>query len=293
MSENMQGVCWMDGAVLPTTRARVPVLDHGLLYGDGVFEGLRFYGGRVFRADLHLRRLYRSAAAICLRIPCTATELEDRIAQTVHAFGGSDGYLRLIITRGTGSLGLDPASCATPRLLILADRIDLVDPQRRAAGLRLIITATRRLPPDGLDPRVKSLNYLNHILARLEARNAGADEAILLNGAGRVAECSADNIFVVHEATLLTPPVTEGALDGVTRGAVLELAAELGITARETPLTPYDLYTAEECFLTGTAMELAPVREIDGRPLQRCPGPVYSRLAAAFQALVQTEAHGC
>lgn len=282
-------MCWLNGELMPVQAARVSVLDHGLLYGDGVFEGIRFYGGHAFRLRAHLDRLYRSAAAIRLTLPCDHNALTAAAAETIAAFGRPDGYLRLVVTRGTGRLGLDPASCNQPNVFILADELALVSEAVRAQGARVIIAATRRIASDALDPRIKSLNYLNHILARLEANNAGADEAILLNGAGHVAEGTADNVFVVHDGGLLTPPVSDGALEGITRAVVLELARTLGIEARESTLGPHDLYTADECFLTGTGAELIPVREIDGRRLGSCPGPLYQRVAMEFRALVERE----
>jgi branched-chain amino acid aminotransferase len=283
-------VCWLNGELMPLQRARIPVTDHGLLYGDGVFEGIRFYAGRPFRLAAHLDRLARSAAAIALHIPHDVGTLTRAVAETIAAFGAPDGYLRLVVTRGSGALGLDPRRCAAPNVFIVADHLALVDPQRREAGVRAVIAATRRLPPDGLDPRIKSLNYLNPILARIEANRAGADEAILLNAAGHVAEGTADNVFVVRDGELLTPPVSDGALEGVTRGLVLELAAQGGIPAREAHLAPYDLYTADECFLSGTGAELIPVAEVDGRPVAHCPGAAFRRLQAAFQAAVRAQA---
>jgi branched-chain amino acid aminotransferase len=291
-SQGADALCWLDGAVTPATAATVSVLDHGLLYGDGVFEGLRFYRRRVFRLAEHLRRLEDSARAIGLRLPLAADELAQAIAELVAAFDGDDGYLRLVVTRGVGPLGLDPARCERPTVFIIADRLALLDAQRRERGAELIIAATRRLGVDGLDPRIKSLNYLNHILARMEASHAGADEAILLNAQGRVAEASSENIFVVRDEVLKTPPVIDGALDGITRNTVIELAGELGIECREASLAPYDLYGADEVFLTGTGAELIPVRAIDGRMPSSCPGPLFRRLQGAFSACVLGEEGG-
>ncbi|MEK6662900.1 MAG: branched-chain-amino-acid transaminase [Pseudomonadota bacterium] len=282
-------VCWMNGALVALDQARVSVFDHGLLYGDGVFEGIRFYHGRAFRLDAHLDRLYRSAAALRLAPPYNSATLTAAVNETIGAFGAANGYLRLVVTRGEGRLGLDPSSCARGNTFILADHLALVDENTRNTGARLIVAATRRLGSDGLDPRIKSLNYLNHILARMEATNAGADEAILLNSQGRVAEGTADNIFIVRNGVLLTPPATDGALEGITRAVVLELAAALRIPARETSLAPYDLYTADEAFLTGTGAELIPVREVDGRSLAHCPGPVFARLMTAFRMQIEQE----
>ena len=285
MHEN--AVCWLNGRLVPLGEARVSMFDHGLLYGDGVFEGIRFYRRKPFRLDAHLDRLFDSARVIGLDLPYTRAELTAIVAETVAAYPGEDGYLRLVATRGEGALGIDPKNCVEPSLFVIADRLSMVPDATRAHGARLIIAATRRLSPDGLDPRVKSLNYLNHILARIEANHAGADEAILLNGAGRVAEGTADNVFIVRRGRLLTPPPVEGALAGITREAVLELAVQAGIEAMECALAPYDLYTADECFLTGTGAELIPVAEVDGRHMTACPGPVFQELARRFKALVE------
>lgn len=282
-------VCWLDGTIVNADEAKVSVFDHGLLYGDGVFEGIRFYQRQAFRLDAHLRRLQYSARAINLTLPYTLDELEAAINAVIQAYSAPDGYLRLVITRGKGSLGINPTSCKRGTAFIIADKPSFVDPQVQTHGAKLIIAATRRLPPDGLDPRVKSLNYLNHVLARIEANHAGADEAILLNAQGHVAEGTTDNVFIVRQHTLLTPPVTDGALEGITRGVIMELASELGLVCMETTLSPYDLYTADECFLTGTAMELIPVREIDGRVLPACPGSVYQILQRAFVDRIQSE----
>lgn len=289
MTGKSQPICWMDGGLVDHDQAKVSIFDHGLLYGDGVFEGIRFYRGRPFRLQAHLERLFLSARAIALAIPYSVEQLTKAVADTIAAAPEPNGYLRLVVTRGVGPLGVDPSSCHSPSVFIIAARLQLVSDRVREEGAKVIIAATRRLGPDGLDPRIKSLNYLNHVLARMEASNAGADEAILLNSAGRVAEGSADNVFVVRQGELLTPPVTEGALDGITRQVVLELAERLGIPTRQQPLAPYDLFIADECFLTGTGAELIPVGWVNGRPVVSCPGPVFQRLAGAFQELVNTE----
>ncbi len=278
-----KSICWLNGEILPAEAARIPVADHGLLYGDGVFEGIRFYGGRPFRLDEHLERLLLSARAIALDIPYTRSELQCAVTDTVAAYGSGDGYLRLVATRGVGPLGLDPRLCARPNVFIIAAPLAMVSEEVRLRGARLIIAATRRLSADGLDPRIKSLNYLNHILARMEASQAGADEAIMLNAAGRVAEGTADNVFVARVGELLTPPPSEGCLEGVTRKVVMELAQQAGIAVREAPLAPYDLYTADECFLTGTGAELIPVASVDGRPMGSCPGPLFRDIDRRFK----------
>lgn len=281
--------CWLNGRLVPRNEARVSVFDHGLLYGDGVFEGIRFYRGRPFRLARHLARLRASANAIRLNIPYDDAALTDALTETIAAFGAANGYLRLVVTRGEGRLGIDPSSCECPTVFIIADHLSLVPAAVQRDGADVIVAATRRIAIDALDPRVKSLNYLNPILARIEAAEAGVHEAILLNAAGRVTEGSADNIFIVRDGELLTPPTNEGALEGITREAIIEIAHALTIVARERSLVPQDLYDADECFLTGTGAELIPVRTIDGKPLPRCPGPVYSALQKAFHALVERE----
>ncbi len=288
---SVEGVCWIGGRVLPLDQARVSVTDHGLLYGDGVFEGIRFYSGRAFLLDSHLQRLSDSARAIALGLPWQAEELAIIVQQTIDAFGAPDGYLRLLVTRGPGALGINPASCPRPELIVIASQLQMVDEDRRTKGVKTIIATTRRLPPDGLDPRVKSLNYLNHILARIEANRSGADEALMLNRHGFVAEGTADNVFIVRGGTLLTPPTCDGALAGITRGLVLELARQDGVEVRETSLAPYDIYTADECFLTGTGAELIPVREVDGRAVTHCPGPIFERIGGLFRSAVEHHDH--
>jgi branched-chain amino acid aminotransferase len=282
-------LCWLDGQILSASEAKISVFDHGFLYGDGVFEGLRFYNKRVFRLPLHLQRLQRSAQALNLKIPLNAEQLSTALADLLQQSTLNDGYIRLIVTRGVGILGINPANCAKPSVVMLADQLQMVTDAQRAQGIRMVTASTRRLTPDRLDSRIKSLNYLNAILARMEANVAGVEEAVLLNDRGCVAEGTADNIFIVSAGVLLTPPPTEGALAGITRHTVLELAQGLGIPARETVLTPYDLYNADECFLSGTGAKLIPVREIDGRTIAQCPGQVYQRLNQAFAELIAQE----
>ncbi|MBV1877288.1 MAG: branched-chain-amino-acid transaminase [Pseudomonadales bacterium] len=281
--------CWINGRIVAPENARISVYDHGLLYGDGVFEGLRFYAKRCFRIEQHLQRLCRSAQATGLVLPLDQTQLIEGIKQTIYASSLQDGYVRLLVTRGEGPLGLDPTPCTNPNVIIMVDRLSIVPPATRKHGAAVIIASTRRLNPDGLDPRIKSLNYLNHILARMEASHAGADEAILLNNAGRVAEGSADNIFIVHDQKLITPPVTEGALDGITRQCMLELAAQVSLKPVEQPIAAYDLYNAEECFLTGTGAELIPVAAVDGRKIRHCPGKYFEGLNKAYTQLTKQE----
>jgi len=287
MSERAQ--CWINGRLMPGSEACISVFDHGLLYGDGVFEGIRFYQGKAFRLQEHLQRLMDSAAAIRLTVPYPQEALIQAVADIIAAFAEPEGYIRLIVTRGAGPLGLNPEPCTHPNVILIADRLSMIDERQRRQGARLIVASTRRLPADGLDSRIKSLNYLNNVLARMEAGQAGADEAVLLNRNGYVAEGSAENLFIVRNNHLFTPQTTDGALQGVTRGVVMELASGDGLPVTACALTAYDLYTANECFLTGTGAELIPVREVDGRPLPHCPGPVFSWLAEAFADRVARE----
>ncbi|MCQ8103702.1 branched-chain-amino-acid transaminase [Methylomonas sp. SURF-2] len=284
-------LCWLNGRLLPTEQALIPVNDHGLLYGDGVFEGIRFYRRRAFRLQRHLQRLQLSARAIALEIPLSSDELTAVIERLIDAFADDDGYIRLMVTRGAGALGLNPKSCSQPNVIAIADQLTMIDIGQQA-GARLIVSSVRRLPADGLDPRIKSLNYLNHILAKIEANHAGADEALLLNAQGRVAEGSADNVFIVRNGRLLTPPCSEGALEGITRELVLQLARDNGIETSEQPLGVYDLYAADECFLTGTGAELIPVASIDCRAVPCCPGPVFQGLQQAFRRTIDQECGG-
>ncbi len=274
----------IDGQICTKSEASISVLDHGLLYGDGVFEGLRFYNQKVFEADSHLERLEASAQAIMLNIPMNKTELNDAIKAAVGESGMQDGYIRLVVTRGEGPLGINPTACSAPRVIIIVDELSMVSAAVREQGAKLIIASTRRLKPDQLDPRIKSLNYLNQVLARLEANAAGADEAILLNDQGRVAEGTADNLFIVKQGELMTPALYEGALNGITRAFVIQCAIELHIPVVEKPLSPFDLYTADECFLTGTGAELIPVREVSGRQIAVVRGATFNQIQAKFNA---------
>lgn len=280
--------CWINGQLVPAEQASVSVFDHGFLYGDGIFEGVRFYNRKAFRLPLHLKRLQRSAAYLQLAIPSEETFIQ-AVQAVIDASSMADGYLRIIVTRGVGVLGINPATCKEPGVIVIADQLKMVSDEERARGIRAIIAATRRSTPDRLDPRIKSLNYLNSIFARMEANFAGVEEAILLNDRGCVAEGTAENIFIMQDGVLLTPAPTEGALAGITRATVLELAASLNIPYKETVLTAYDLYSADECFFTGTGARLIPVREIDGRAIRNCPGAVYQQLATAFAELVRRE----
>jgi branched-chain amino acid aminotransferase len=281
---------YLNGELVDEEEAKISVFDHGLLYGDGVFEGIRSYNGRVFRLNEHLKRLYRSAKAIMLDIPATIDEMREMVLLTLKANGLHDAYIRLVVTRGRGDLGLDPSKCKKPTIIIITSAIILYPEELYKKGLEIITVATRRNVPEALNPRIKSLNYLNNILAKIEARNAGVLEAIMLNADGFVAECTGDNIFIVKGDLLLTPPPWVGALEGITREVVMELATGLGMRVKEEVLTRYDLYNAEECFLTGTAAEVIPVVKIDGRVIaQGVPGPNTTRLISAFHELTQSD----
>jgi branched-chain amino acid aminotransferase len=284
----MPRIIFMNDRLVPEDEARVSVFDHGLLYGDGVFEGLRSYSGRVFRLDAHIDRLWASARAICLEIPMTKEAVANAVIDTLAANKLTDGYIRLVVTRGAGSLGLDPNRTKNPQVIVIADTISLYPAEFYSKGLKIVTAATQRVQSAALSPRIKSLNYLNNIMAKLEGLRAGCVEALMLNHKGEVAECTGDNVFVVRSGKLLTPPPDAGILEGITRNAVMELAHAAGIDCREATLTRHDLYTADECFLTGTAAEVIPVVDIDGRGIGAgTPGPVTARLTADFHKLVR------
>ena len=256
---------YINGELFDKENAKVSVYDHGFLYGDGVFEGIRSYAGKVFRLDEHLNRLWDSARAIWLTIPMTKAEMADAIRQTLAVNNIEDGYIRVVVSRGAGTLGLDPNRCSNPQVIIITDKIALYPQELYEKGLEIVTVATARNHPAALNPRIKSLNYLNNILAKIEGLQAGCIEALMLNHKGEVAECTGDNLFVVRDGRLLTPPIDAGILEGITRDAVIELAAEAGIAVREVPLTRHDVYIADECFLTGTAAEVIPVVKVDSR----------------------------
>ena len=280
---------WLDGELVDESEAKISVFDHGLLYGDGVFEGIRFYNRRVFRLEEHIRRLFDSAKAIVLEIPWTQEEVIRYVVETVAANGLDDGYIRLVVTRGSGGLGLNPYLCKRASMFIIAATISLYPKEHYENGLAVITCATRRPAPAALMPQVKSLNYLNNIMAKVEAIQAGALEAIMLNEQGYVAECTGDNVFLIRDGVLHTPQVNDGALDGITRNAILELADKLGVPKVERQLTRYDIFIADECFLTGTAAEVIPVVELDRRKIGAgTPGPITRRFIAAYKELVST-----
>jgi branched-chain amino acid aminotransferase len=285
-----QQLIYLDGKLVPKEQAKVSVYDHGLLYGDGVFEGIRIYNSRVFKLDEHLKRLYRSARAIMLEIPMSYEELKKATLMTVRANQRRDGYIRLVVTRGEGDLGLAPWKCPKPFIFIIVDKIGLYPEEYYTKGLEIITVPTRRHIPEGLNPNIKSLNYLNNILAKIEAKHAGVMEAVMLNTDGYVAEGTGDNIFIVQNKRLITPPAYMGALDGITKATVFELAKKLRLEAKEAVLTRFDLFNADECFLTGTAAEVVPVVKIDQRIIgDGTPGPLTLKLIKAFRALTQRE----
>lgn len=280
---------WLDETLVDEKDAKISVFDHGLLYGDGVFEGIRFYSGRVFRLEEHIRRLFDSARAIVLKLPWTQEQVMQFTVDTIKANGLTDGYVRLVVTRGTGGLGLNPYLCERPIMFIIASTIQLYPEEYYTNGLAIVTCATRRPAPAALMPQVKSLNYLNNIMAKIEAIQAGAMEALMLNEQGYVSECTGDNIFLLKNGTLLTPPVADGALDGVTRQVILQLADQLGIPWKEQTLTRYDIFISDECFLTGTAAEVIPVIALDRRPIgDGKPGPLTLRFIEAFRALANS-----
>jgi len=278
---------WIDGRVVDGESARISVFDHGLLYGDGIFEGMRVYGGRVFRQADHLRRLAVSAKAIGLRFP-EEVDLSEVVDETVRAFGASDAYIRLLVTRGEGPLSVDPTKCKRSRVICIVGEVSLYPAEKLAAGIDVVTVSVRRPRPDVLEPRVKSLNYLNNAMAILEARRAGADEALILNADGAVAEASGANVFIVRDGVVATPPATDGALEGITRRTLLELCSADGIPAEQRRLGRIDLLGADEVFLTGTGARLVPVRTLDGAVIGKDGDrPVYARLTAAFEARVR------
>jgi len=279
---------YINGKLLDKSEAKVSVYDHGLLYGDGVFEGIRVYSGKVFRLREHIDRLYESARHIWLEIPLSRDQMTKAVEDTVRANNKHDGYIRLVVTRGAGSLGLDPRKTTDPQVIIIVDDIALYPPEVYESGLEVVTAATIRNHPNAVNPRIKSLNYLNNILAKIEAVRAGCLEAIMLNQHGDVAECTGDNIFVVKKGELRTPPLHAGILEGVTRNAVMELARQANIPVREMTLTRHDVYAADECFLTGTAAEVIAVVKCDGRVISGGkPGPVTRQLREAFHRLAR------
>jgi branched-chain amino acid aminotransferase len=281
---------YLDGRFVDQADAKVSVFDHGLLYGDGVFEGIRLYGGNVFRLEEHLERFENSAKSILLDLPLTRAEWSAAICETCRRNGLVDGYIRLVVTRGVGDLGLAPWLCAKPSYFVIASKISLYPAEHYENGLSIVTVPTRRIGPASLPATIKSLNYLNNILAKIEAKQFGALEAIMLNEQGYVAEATADNVFIVHKGVVLTPSVSQGALTGVTRSTIIDIAKSLGIPEREADLTRYDLWCADECFLTGSGAEVIPVVKLDGRTIGTGkPGPVTKTMMAEFRRRALTE----
>jgi branched-chain amino acid aminotransferase len=279
---------YIDGKYYDERNARISVFDHGLLYGDGIFEGIRAYNGRVFKLKEHIDRLFYSAKAILLTIPMSHVDIMAAVVETCRRNKIRDGYIRLVVTRGAGTLGLNPNRCKQPSVIIIAGKIQLYPAELYEKGMDIVTVPTTRNLHSALNPAIKSLNYLNNILAKIEANNAGCEEAIMLNAEGFVSECTGDNIFIIKEGRLLTPPLAAGALYGITRQVVMELGAESGLQVSEPNLTRYDLFNADECFLTGTAAELMPVVKIDGRLIGNgSPGPVTGRLTTQYHTLTK------
>ena len=286
----MDRVVYVDGRFYPRDEARVSVFDHGFLYGDGVFEGIRAYDGRVFRLREHIERLYASAKAILLEIPMDPRAMEDVVLETCARNGLRDGYIRLVVSRGPGDLGLDPRKCSRPTVVCIADTISLYPEELYEQGMRIGTVPTRRMGIENLNPRVKSLDYLNNILAKLEANQAGYSEVLMLNEDGYVVECTADNVFIVRRGCLLTPPPFVGILEGITRGVIMEEARRAGLEVREELFTRLDVWTADECFITGTGAEVVPVVACDGRRIgDGRPGPVTRDLIRRYREVVARE----
>ncbi|MEO0508711.1 MAG: branched-chain-amino-acid transaminase [Verrucomicrobiota bacterium] len=281
---------YMNDRLVDRADAKVSVFDHGLLYGDGIFEGIRLYDGCVFKLEEHLERLEFSAKAIMLDLPWTRQEISDAVCETCRANGLKDGYIRLVVTRGEGSLGLSIKNCDKPQLIVIADKIQLYPEEFYEKGLEIITVPTRRINPAALPPTVKSLNYLNNILAKIEAQHLGYHEAIMLNDQGYVAECTGDNVFVIQNGELITPSASAGALKGITRDTALSISDELGILWREANVTRYDIWIAEELFLTGTAAEIIPIVKVDARPIgDGKPGPVTAKFLRSFRQRVSRD----
>lgn len=281
---------YLDGKFVDEADAKISVFDHGLLYGDGVFEGIRLYQRNVFRLDEHLERLEYSAKAILLKIPHSRKELADITCETCRQNGLDDAYIRLVVTRGVGDLGLAPWLCPKPSVFVIASKIALYPQEHYDNGLSIVTVPTRRVNPAALPSTVKSLNYLNNILGKIEARQFGALEGIMLNDQGYIAECTADNVFIVHKGEIFTPSASQGALKGITRGTIFDVAQEIGVPIRETNLTRYDVWCADECFLTGTGAEVIPVVKLDGREIGTGkPGPITQQILSSFRRRVLTE----
>lgn len=279
---------YVDGKYYSERDAKISVFDHGLLYGDGIFEGIRAYHSRVFKLKEHIDRLFYSAKALLLNVPLNHQAVMDAVVETCRQNKLRDGYIRLVVTRGAGTLGLNPNRCKNPAVIIIADKIQLYPPEIYEKGMAIVTVPTTRNLHSALNPAIKSLNYLNNILAKIEANNSGCEEAIMLNAEGFVSECTGDNLFTIKEGQLQTPPLSAGALYGITRRVVMDIAVESGLKVSEPNLTRYDLFNADECFLTGTGAELVAVTKIDGRVIgSGKPGPVTQKLIAQYRALTK------
>lgn len=280
---------FIDGKFYSERDAKISVFDHGLLYGDGIFEGIRAYHGRVFQLKEHIDRLFWSAKAILLDLPMSHDAIMRAVVDTCRKNKVRDGYIRLVVTRGIGTLGLNPNRCKNPSVIIIAGKIQLYPPELYQRGMQIVTVPTVRNLHSALNPAIKSLNYLNNVLAKIEANNSGCEEAILLNAQGFVAECTGDNLFIFRDGKLMTPPLSAGALRGITRQVVISLAVEAGIQVSEPDLTRYDLFNADECFLTGTGAEIVPVVKIDGRVIgSGKPGPITRKLEVAYHTLTKS-----
>lgn len=281
---------YLNGEFVTKENAKVSVYDHGYLYGDGIFEGIRVYSGNIFKSREHMERLFDSARSILLKIPYTLEEMEELVAETVRKNEIVNGYIRLVVSRGNGNLGLDPRSCPTPNIVIIVEQLQLFPKEAYETGLKIVTVPTRRNVPDALNPKIKSLNYLNNVLVKIEASLAGVNEALMLNHEGYVAEGSGDNVFIIKRGVLYTPPGYVGALEGITRRAIMEICERKGYTIKEEPFTRHDVYVADEVFLTGTAAEVISVIDVDGRPIgDGTPGPITQELLMDFRDMVDKD----
>ncbi|MBO8172567.1 MAG: branched-chain-amino-acid transaminase [Bacillaceae bacterium] len=286
----MERWIYLNGEYVKKEDAKVSVFDHGLLYGDGIFEGIRVYNGNVFKMKEHIDRLYDSAKSIMLDIPHTREEMTDIVVKTVEKNQMRDAYIRLVVTRGTGDLGLDPLKCPKPNVFCIVEQLALFPKELYEKGIRIVTVPTRRNVPDALNPKIKSLNYLNNVLVKMEANMAGVSEALMLNHEGYVTEGSGDNIFIIKNNVITTPPSYLGALEGITRGAIIDIARDLGYEVKEQPFTRHDVYIADEVFLTGTAAEVIAVTEVDGRVIgEGKSGPITNRLLEEFRKIVEVD----
>ncbi len=286
----MEQWIYLNGQFVSKENAKVSVYDHGFLYGDGIFEGIRIYNGNIFKCKEHLDRLYDSAKSIMLDIPLTYDEMQQALVESVRKNELRDGYIRLVVSRGDGNLGLDPRRCPKANVIIIVEQLSIYPEEAYVNGLKIVSVSTRRNIPDALNPKIKSLNYLNNILVKIQANLAGVGEALMLNAQGYVAEGSGDNIFIVKNGVLITPPSYVGALEGITRAAIIEICRKIGYTVKEEPFTLHDVYTADEAFLTGTAAEVIAVREVDGRIIgEGKAGPITTRLLQEFRSIVDKD----